>query len=472
MAYNLNKTNGDLLVTVLDGTITGTTVNDRYSLVFIGKNYPSYGSIEQRNFLKLLENGAENTSPLDRGIIPLAGELWYDTSINKLKIYDGIQFKLIGTATGTAAPINPGPGDTWWDTNTDQLKAYSGTTWLIVGPAYGKNDGLTGPIVESVYDGTNKHTVISEFTGNVRTAIISQDSEFTPNVVIPGYPSIKPGLNVNFGNGNGFVITQNVNTTEIINNKSTGNIALRANIGGTITTVLQANGATGLITVLGNPTNNLGVATKSYVDTAVGVTNSYLITNVAAIYSNISGLVNNAATQATNINSLELLKATVLSPALTGTPTAPTPTVGTTSTQIATTAFVATAVSTANTALKSYSETYAFNAADAIDTKLKSNVNTINANIGTVIANTGGLASSINSLTITKASIASPTFTGAPQSVTAPSTSSNTMIATTAFVKTSIQGATDALWKGSNKYVSASAPTSGDGANGDIWFQI
>jgi hypothetical protein len=56
MSYNVYKTNGEKLITVLDGTATGETLDTKYSLTFIGKNYPNYGRIQQENFLKLLES--------------------------------------------------------------------------------------------------------------------------------------------------------------------------------------------------------------------------------------------------------------------------------------------------------------------------------------------------------------------------------------------------------------------------------
>ena len=473
MAYNLNKTDGNLLVTILDGTTTGQTNQDRFSLVFIGKNYPNYGAIEQSNFLKLLENGANSVNPLDNGIIPVRGELWYDTANKKLKIYDGVQFKAVGTATGSSEPLTPATGDTWWDTGNNQFKVYNGTAWVVVGPSYDQAGGITGTVIETIQDvGQVDRKVITEYTSGVRTAILSQHTAFQANTDIPGYELIKPGINFNFGTGNGFTLTQNSTTTELVNNKSNGDIKVVANLAGTLTTALTVSGTTGLITIGGMPTVPLGIASKSYVDQEIVTLSGIVSSSGSTFTANINALTSNAAAQATSINSINNLKANIASPALTGTPLAPTASEGTNTTQIATTAFVTTAVATANTALRAYSETYAFNTANAIDTKLKANVDVINANIGTLINNAAAQGASINSLTVTKAPSASPTLTGSPLSVTAPTGTANTMIATTAFVTTAIQTSTDALWKGSNKYISQTTPTAGDGANGDIWFQI
>lgn len=473
MAYNLNKTDGNLLVTILDGTTTGQTNADNFSLVFIGKNYPNYGAIEQSNFLKLLENGANSINPLDNGVIPIRGELWYDTGNKKLKIYDGTQFKAVGTATGSTIPLSPDVGDTWWDTGNNQFKVYNGTTWVVIGPSYDQSGGITGTIIETIEDVEQvNHKVITEYTSGVRTAILSQHATFQPVTARPGYELIKPGINFNFGTGNGFTLTQNSTTTELINNQTGGAIEVVANLAGTLTTALTVSGTTGLITVAGMPTAPMGIASKSYVDQEITTLSGIVSSSGSSFTANINTLTSNAAAQATSINSINTLKANIASPTFTGVPLAPTAAAGTNDTQIATTAFVTSTVATANTALKAYSETYAFNAANAIDTKLKANVNTINANIGTLIDNAAAQGASINSLTVNKANSASPTLTGAPLSVTAPSGTANTMIATTAFVNTAVQTSVDALWKGSNKYVSQTTPTVNDGANGDIWFQI
>jgi hypothetical protein len=60
----------------------------------------------------------------------------------------------------------------------------------------------------------------------------------------------------------------------------------------------------------------------------------------------------------------------------------------------------------------------------------------------------------------------SPAFTTSPTAPTQSYSDNSTKLATTAWVRNATQ-----YWDGSRKYVSASAPTSGDGADGDFWFQ-
>ena len=80
--------------------------------------------------------------------------------------------------------------------------------------------------------------------------------------------------------------------------------------------------------------------------TAISTNTSNIATNVTDILTNASGITTNATDIATNVTDIAL-KANIVSPALTGTPLAPTATAGDSSTAIATTAFVTTAVSTA-----------------------------------------------------------------------------------------------------------------------------
>lgn len=79
MAYNINRTNGELLTIVEDAT---ADVNST-SIALIGKNYPGYGEFLNENFIHMLENFAGTTAPAGS----IVGQLWYDTQSSELKIY-------------------------------------------------------------------------------------------------------------------------------------------------------------------------------------------------------------------------------------------------------------------------------------------------------------------------------------------------------------------------------------------------
>lgn len=137
-------------------------------------------------------------------------------------------------------------------------------------------------------------------------------------------------------------------------------------------------------------------------------------------------------TELTAVASAIASKADLNSPALTGTPTAPTASPGTNTTQLATTAFVS--------------------AADALKADIASPTFT-----GVPAAPTASPGTSTTQLATTafvtaadalKANIASPAFTGVPTAPTAAPGTITTQIATTAFVATAIAGGTSALGLG------------------------
>lgn len=114
-------------------------------------------------------------------------------------------------------------------------------------------------------------------------------------------------------------------------------------------------------------------------------------------------------------------KADSASPALTGTPTAPTAAAGTNTTQIATTEFVQTAVSSV-----------VDGAPGALDT-----LNELAAALG----DDANYASTITNALAAKAPLASPDLTGTPTAPTASGGTNTTQIATTAFVTSAIAAA-------------------------------
>lgn len=180
-------------------TVEDQTVNNTTSLKFVGKNYSGYGEIIAENFLHLLENFARNTSPgseITEGS-PVQGQLWYDTSTNLLKVFDGTNWSPTGSIKKSSTPptVSNSKGDVWIDTDKNQMYIYSGATWLLVGPQY--STGVkTGPEVETIIDTDNtERSVTTLFSENYRIAIISKVT-FTPKTTIAGFPSINQGINL------------------------------------------------------------------------------------------------------------------------------------------------------------------------------------------------------------------------------------------------------------------------------------
>ena len=150
MAYTVNKTNSSASpnqYTVQDGV-----VNSQTDLSLIGKGYAGYGEVIGENFLHLLENFANTSAPSK----PIQGQLWYDSSSNKLKVYNGTSFQTAGGSAPyqSSAPAGLSQGDIWIDSDTGQLYFYNGTSSILVGPpaTTGTQNGFT---FDSILDSTD-----------------------------------------------------------------------------------------------------------------------------------------------------------------------------------------------------------------------------------------------------------------------------------------------------------------------------
>ena len=188
MAYTINKTDGTIVTTITDGTVDNTT-----SLQLFGKSYSGFGEGLNENLVKLLENAASTAAPT----APLKGELWFDTTTNQLKVYDGTSFKPTGgSKSSSSQPTSPSAGDLWHDTANDQVSVYTGSAWLLVGPVYTSGQTLSGFKIETLASAGGNKVVSSMYAGNTRVAILSKET-FTPSVTQTGFASIKAGLTLN-----------------------------------------------------------------------------------------------------------------------------------------------------------------------------------------------------------------------------------------------------------------------------------
>jgi len=187
MAYTINLTDGTIFATIADGTI-----NTSSSMILVGKNYAGYGEFLDENFVHLLENGSNTTAPGN----PLVGQLWWDKTNNVMKVYNGTTFKVISASTASASqPTSNVAGDLWFDTVNQQLKVYNGTSFILVGPTSSAGQGSTGAVPQTIVDNTSvSHNIIALYSGNTIVGTVSQDSTFTPQTAIAGFPTIGPGL--------------------------------------------------------------------------------------------------------------------------------------------------------------------------------------------------------------------------------------------------------------------------------------
>jgi len=188
MAYTINRTDGTIVTTITDGTVDNTT-----SLQLFGKSFSGFGEGLNENLVKLLENAASTSAPT----APLKGELWFDTTTNQLKVYDGTSFKPTGGAkTSATQPTSPSAGDLWHDSSNDQLFLYTGSAFLLVGPVFTSGQTLSGFQIETLASSGGNKVVASMYAGNTRVAILSKET-FTPSVTQSGFAEIKAGFTLN-----------------------------------------------------------------------------------------------------------------------------------------------------------------------------------------------------------------------------------------------------------------------------------
>lgn len=207
MAYSITTYSGTKVATVQDATINTTST----AITLIGRDYAGYGAFLNENFVYLLENFAGNTAPAQK----ITGQIWYDTTINTLKVWNnGLNtWKPISSSiVQNSAPVGAisTTGDLWFNTDTNQLYAYNGG-WQLIGPGSSGGTGSTsGAIVENVIDtSAQSHVVIKFYVSNTVVGIVSKDAAFTPQTSISGFTTINPGFNL-------------VSSTAVTNSKFTG----------------------------------------------------------------------------------------------------------------------------------------------------------------------------------------------------------------------------------------------------------
>jgi hypothetical protein len=326
MAYTITTTAGATLASIADGTVNSTNT----SLTLIGKNYAGYGIFLNENYIKLLENFYNSSAPT----APLAGQLWYDSTNNLLKVYNGTIWKPISSsASGTSQPASPVIGDLWYDSANAQLKVWSGSAFITVGPSYTTTSGTSGAVVETILDsGSASHVVVKFYISNTVVAILSKDSTFTPGTSISGFTTIVPGFNlssaisgafftgtvstaatlsgitasqflrsdqaassayaVTVGSllvGSDLAVTTSSGDVSVRNGTSNKNLDLYINKGGVDTKAIGITGTTGAVSVTGA----LAVTGASTLTGAVTASSTLAITGVTTVSNKILPNANN-----------------------------------------------------------------------------------------------------------------------------------------------------------------------------------
>ncbi len=189
MPYTVNKSNSSASpssYTVQDGV-----VNTQTDLSLLGKGYAGYGESIAENFLHLLENFSNTTAPTK----PVSGQLWWDSTNSKLKVYTGTAWQTAGGSAPyqSSQPTGITQGDIWIDSDTGQLYFYNGASSILIGPpsSTGTTNGFT---YDAITDSTDTIQNVTKWynDGNL-IAIISEDT-FTPKAAISGFATVTKGI--------------------------------------------------------------------------------------------------------------------------------------------------------------------------------------------------------------------------------------------------------------------------------------
>lgn len=189
MAYTVNKTNSSASPNqyiVQDGV-----VNTQTDLSFIGKGYAGYGELIAENFLHLLENFAGTSEPTK----PIQGQLYYDSTNNRLKVYTGNLFVPAGgnVPYQSTTPTGIQQGDLWIDSDVGQLFYWDGSQNVLVGPPT-STGSLNGFVFEAVTDSTTASQNVTKWYSDGTLIAIISDTEFTPQTTITGFATVKKGI--------------------------------------------------------------------------------------------------------------------------------------------------------------------------------------------------------------------------------------------------------------------------------------
>ena len=200
MSYRINKTDGTILVDLIDGSID-TSASD---ITLIGRNYKGFGELINENFVKMLENFASSSAPAN----PLRGQLWYDTSENRLKVYNGTAFSTNGIIVASTQP-NLATGDIWLNSLTNQMSFFDGTDLVLVGPTYTAAQGVSGFEAQTILSTLSQNKTVLKFSVQNTLIGVWSAAQFTPTstqviseLITAGNPTgtIYPGFNLTSNN--------------------------------------------------------------------------------------------------------------------------------------------------------------------------------------------------------------------------------------------------------------------------------
>jgi hypothetical protein len=194
MSYKITLTNGTTLFQLADGVVD--TSNTSISLV--GKNSVNFGEAQNNDFVHMLEHFANSTEPFN----PLTGQLWYNTANNALSVYSVGTWEPLAVVTySSSAPASARLANIWFDTTVNQLKIHDGTMFNTIGPEAVSGFAKTRMASESVKDvsGLNHAVIKCTVNGTVIAVLSSDDFDVSYDNAISGIPHVFSGMTMKPG---------------------------------------------------------------------------------------------------------------------------------------------------------------------------------------------------------------------------------------------------------------------------------
>ncbi|WP_413703434.1 phage tail protein [Pseudomonas sp. Pseusp16] len=262
---------------------------------------------------------------------------------------------------------------------------------------------------------------------NVLTAVDDLDSIALTGT--PTVPTAAPGTNTTQAASTAFVqasvaalIAAAPGALDTLNELATA-LGNDPNFATTMTNLLAAKAPLASPALTGTPT---APTAATGTNTTQLATTGFVQQEIAADLATVAPLMDGAAAVGTGTklaredhrHPTDTSRAPLASPALTGTPTAPTAVAGTNTTQLASTAFVQAAIA-------------------ALVASSPAALDTLNE-LATALGNDPNFATTMTNLLATKAPLASPALTGNPTAPTPAQFDADTSIATTAFVQAAL----------------------------------
>jgi hypothetical protein len=266
MSYSVDTYSSGRTFIVNDGT-----VNSELDVRLVGKNFSGYGEIQNENVLHLLENFAGLNPPAK----PINGQIWFDSSIRKLRFWDSATAKWKtggGIESSTSIPSGSSVGDLWWDEKNKQLYAYDGSTYILIGPQSVPGIGTTEMKTLTVTDTENNtHVIIAAYVDGKVMYVITNSLAFelsTVSKALLGSPdefnTIYPGITLISTSNTGISLPENQSAESTSNGIIWGTASSAVGLVGPDNTVLDYNDFLRSDTNLGNFIDQVNFSDEGY----------------------------------------------------------------------------------------------------------------------------------------------------------------------------------------------------------------